>query len=275
MPTVQPRRVSAITMPRREDSLIAEIERDALDDHVPLARTLRKCIVLGGKSGSVELRDWASRELQGYLGTDDLPSYRVIGAPLMVDGIAGNHQVTGQQFPASGIPEFAREVVSERLELRHGVGGLEALIEQDTIKLQPPGASDLVRIMNSESENPYQHIVSLYWSVSGVAVRGVLDHIRTALTQLVAEVRSSMSPTDTLPSADAADQAVSVVVTGRRARVNVASVQASGRATATMTTEAGPAEESGFWTRARRIGAFVVGLAGVIAAVLAVAEFVH
>jgi hypothetical protein len=37
---------------RRDDSLIEEIERDALDESVPLAAALRKCVVLGGKSGS-------------------------------------------------------------------------------------------------------------------------------------------------------------------------------------------------------------------------------
>ena len=40
--------------------LIAEIEGDALDDHVPVATALRKCVVLGGRSGSEELRDWAT-----------------------------------------------------------------------------------------------------------------------------------------------------------------------------------------------------------------------
>lgn len=53
-------------MARREDSLIAEIERDALNERVAVATALRKCIVLGGKSGSEALRDWASRELKGY-----------------------------------------------------------------------------------------------------------------------------------------------------------------------------------------------------------------
>lgn len=261
---------------RREDTLIAQIERDALDDGVPVATALRKCIVLGGKSDSEQLRDWATRELQGYHGQDDLPDYRVIAAPLVIDGIAGNYQVTRQPFPPSALPDFAREHISERLELRDGVGSLEALAQQAEIKLAPPMATDLARYMNAQDDNPYQHIISIYWIVSPSAVRGVLDQVRTALTQLVAELRANMSGGEDVPSAEAANQAVSVVVTGKRSQVNVTTAQASGPGTAATATapDAQPEPEaSGFWTRSRKIGAFIVGLASVVAAVIAVIEF--
>lgn len=193
----------------------------------------------------------------------------------MVDGISGNHQVTNQQFPPSGLPDFAREHISEKVELRDGVGGLEALAQQPEIKLQPVMAADIARIMNAESENPYQQIISLYWSISPSAIRGVLDQIRTALTQLVAELRASMSGDDDVPSAEAADQAVSVVVTGKRARVNVTTAQARGaQATATVSADSVHEPESGFWTRWRKIGAFVVGLATITAAAVAIIELV-
>lgn len=49
-------------MPAQRPSLLAEVERDLLDGK-PLADLLRKCVILGGRSGSHELRDWASKEL--------------------------------------------------------------------------------------------------------------------------------------------------------------------------------------------------------------------
>jgi AbiTii len=260
----------AVPVARREQNLVAELESDALNESVPLATALRKCIALGGRSGSEQLRDWATRELQGYHGEDDLPEYRVISAPLMVDGIAGNHQVSHQQIPPSTLPEFAREHISERLELRDGVGGLEALAKDDHIKLSPPMAADLTRIMNSESDRN-QHIVSLYWSVSPAAMKGVLDQIRTALTQLIAEITAGMPAGQQIPSAAAADQAVEVVVTGKRNKVIVNTIQAAGQG-ATVDAEADPKEESGWWTTSRRLGAFIVGLAGVVAAVVAVIQ---
>lgn len=260
-------------MAKRETSLIDQIERDALDDNVPVATTLRKCVVLGGKSGSEELRDWATRELKGYHGEDDLPSYRIVPAPLRVDGISGNYKVERQAFPPSGLPDFAREHIKDEVELRDGAGSIEALLDLAEIKLSPPMASDLVSLMNGSNDIPYRHIDSLYWQVSHAAIRGVLDQIRTALTQLVAELRATMSGDDDVPSADEANQAVDVVVTGKRANVNVTTAHATG-ANTSASAGSGPAQpqESGFWTRWRRIGAFVVGLASIVGVVIAAIE---
>ena len=51
---------------RTDQPLLAQIGRDALDDRVPLATTLRKCIALGAQARNDELRDWVSKELDGY-----------------------------------------------------------------------------------------------------------------------------------------------------------------------------------------------------------------
>jgi hypothetical protein len=94
----------------------------------------------------------------------------------------------------------------------------------------------------------------------------VLDLIRTALTTLVAELHSSMGAEDVLPTAAAADHAVNVVVTGKRANVQVINAQATGdgaNATATVAAQPPPASEPGWWTTSRRVGAFIVGCAGV------------
>lgn len=260
----------------REDDLIEQIERDALDESVPLATALRKCVVLGGKSGSEELRDWATRELKGYYGedSDKLPDYRVVPAPLMLDGVSGNVQIRQQQLAPTALPDFAQEHIKEEVQLRDGVGGIEALLQQAEIKLMPKMAADLARVMNADSGNPFQQIVSIYWAVSPAAVRGVLDQIRTSLAQLVAELRATMSSDDAVPSAEAANQAVEVVVSGRRSKVNVTTAQATGTGSTAATTASDQpgSAESGSWTRGKRIGGVVVGLATIAAAVFAAIE---
>jgi hypothetical protein len=261
-------------MARRNHNLLVQIERDVLDESIPLANALRKCVVLGGQSGSEQLRDRATRELQGYHGDAEVPDYRMIGATLQIDGIAGNYRITGQQFAPSELPDFAQEHISEDLQLRDGVGGLEALSQQASIKLMPRGGNDLVRLMNSENEAPFQHINALYWSIAPSAIRGVLDYIRTALAQLVAELRANMGQEEEIPSTEAADQAVNVVVTGKRSQVKVVAAQSSGNNSIAAATadEQSTAHDSPFWTRSRRIGAFIAGLATVVGAVAAVIQ---
>jgi hypothetical protein len=116
-------------------------------------------------------------------------------------------------------------LVSERLELRYGVGSLEALLQQADIKLQPPGASDLVRLMNAQDGTM---IMALYWGVSHAAIHGALDQVRTALTRLVVELKDSMGDGDDIPDANAANQAVNVVINGQGSSVQITTAQARG-----------------------------------------------
>jgi len=128
--------------------------------------------------------------------------------------------------------------------------------------------NEIARVMNHNSGNPSQQILSVYWAVAPPAVRALLDQIRTALTKLVAELRANTPPGHE-PSGQAADQAMSFVVTGRRAKVNVTATQASGTgAMATTAATNGPHAESGFWTTSRKVGAAVVGLATIAGAIL-------
>lgn len=258
-------------MGRREANLLVQIEKDALDESVPLATALRKCVVLGGKSGSEQLRDWATRELQGY-EQKEVPDYRVVGAPLQIDGFSGNFQFSRKQFPPSELPDFVQEHITEEVELREGVGGLEALANRSEIKLMPMMGGDLVRVLNSEIEDPSQHIDRIYWNVSPSALHGVLDRIRTGLAQLVAELQAGMTDNEDVPSPEAANQAVRVVVTGKRSQVNVTTAQtsgASGTAVARSDEDSPLLIDSPFWTNSRRIGAFVVGGATVAGAIIA------
>jgi hypothetical protein len=126
--------------------------------------------------------------------------------------------------------------------------------------------------MNAESGNPNQRILAIYWGVAPAAIRGMLDQIRTSLTQLVAEIRATMASDEDLPSPQATDQAVSVVVTGKRSKVSVTTAQAAGPGSTATTNSTHPAQppESGWWARYRKPGAFLVGAAAIVGAVAAV-----
>ena len=220
--------------------------------------------------GSEALRDWATRELDGYYGVDELPDYRVVPAAIQLDGMVPGGQITGQGVPPSALPEVARGRIKEEVSLRDGIGQIEELAKRTEIKLGLPGGGDLARVMNAERGDPYQHIDRVYWSVAPVAVRGVVDHVRTSLVKLVAEIRAGTPEGDAVPSKAAADQAMTFLVTGKRARVNVNAAQASGTGSSATTSVAPtPEPERGFWTTWRKIGAAAVGIATIAGAVLA------
>ncbi|MEI2640138.1 MAG: hypothetical protein V9F03_14255 [Microthrixaceae bacterium] len=250
-------------------SLLSEIEAAVASD-APLAGTLRKCVLLGGKAGSPSLRDWATRELKGYSdeSTASIPSYRTVPSLLFVDGISGNYRIKGEAIALSSLPDFAQEVLREEIALPQGVGELEALLresEDGQIQFAIPSGMELARYMNGTSGDSYRWIERIYRAVGTVSVEGVLDHVRTVLAELVAEMRVS-TPSSSEPSSDIANQAVNFVVKGIGSRVTV---QQSVR----DSTLHGRPEESGFWTVSRKVVAAVVGGASFVASVLAVAQW--
>jgi hypothetical protein len=189
---------------------------------------------------------------------------------IMCNAVSGNTIITGQPFGSNGLPDFVREHISEEVTLRAGVGEIEAMVKQaeasdkHAVHLSLPGADLIGAAIDRASRNPFQHITALYWSVSSSSLRGVLDQIRTTLAELVAEMTAGLPTSRDIPSADLAAQAINVAVHGNKSRVQVSSANAGDQGTAI----AGPSDtESPFWTRSRRIGAIVVGLATVIAAV--------
>jgi hypothetical protein len=217
-----------------ESNLLAEVQRDALNAQAPLADTLRKLVALGGEVGSTELREWAGLELRGYLGVE-VPEYRKPGAILQVDAIVGNMQITGQQISARELPESAQKL-GEAVQLPHPVAEIEAMLDRastdsGSIKLTIPMAQEVALLWNHESEDAFQHVNSIYFSVSAPALSGVLDRVRTTLVELVAEMRAGMPASAEAPSREVADHAVNVVVHGEGHSVNVTTAAASGSGT--------------------------------------------
>lgn len=106
--------------------------------------------------------------------------------------------------------------------------------------------------------------------MSAVALRGVLDQIRTTLVELIAEMRAGMPETADKPSAAVADHAVNVVVHGHEARVSVNAAQASGGGTHQVTATPSASPSRSPW---RRVGALTVGIATIIGALIALAQW--
>jgi hypothetical protein len=215
-------------MAKSTSGLLAQIEDGALDSRTPLADVLRQCVALGGRAGSEKLRDWARRELDGYAdGEDQLPKYRIIPAAIAVDGANIRWQFTGHQISTMELPEFARDVIKAEAPLPHCVAELEGMVASgETIKLQHPGMPGLVSYMNSKADYGTA-IHAMYWKVTRASIQGVLDTIRTTLVSLVAEMRAV--GVEEMPTAEAADQAVNVVLhNAKRSTITVNTNQTSG-----------------------------------------------
>jgi AbiTii len=265
-------------MRKRDRGLIGEIERGALDERTPIGAVLRKCVILGGRAGSEELRTWATRELQGYGPDDELPDYRVIPTAIKIDFENVRFRVIGQRISPHDLPDVVREHVDETLRLRMGIGEIEALARRPDdgkgLRVSLPGGADIATMMNHAIGDPYQHIQEVYWSVSPISLRGVIDRVRTTLTALVAELVATMPDEQDIPSSAVAAHAVNVAVHGRRSSVTVNAAQASSGGHSSMTAPAsGQDTDFSLWKRLRRPGVILVGAAAIAGAIAAFGQW--
>lgn len=258
-------------MARRAGDLLTEIQRDAINESKSLTSALMKCISLGGLAGSADLREWASRELNGYPNRQDLPDYRIITAPLLMDGFAPGVQFRGKQVTVIDLPEETRDDISDELRLTAGVGEIEGLIRQadargGSIPLGPSAGAELALWMTHEIGR--YHVERVYWSVNAAVLRGVISVMRAKLVELMAEMRAGTTGQQAVPPPEVAEQAFQFVLHGKGHRVTIATSGEGG--TAIAQSQSGDPEDSGFWTTSRRIGAAIVGLAGIITAIVTV-----
>ena len=87
------------TMVKRGSAdLLVEIKSGAIDSASNLPDLLRKCVALGGATGSARLREWATQELKGYGADNTLPPYRLASSLLYLD----RSTVGGRNYRAAG-----------------------------------------------------------------------------------------------------------------------------------------------------------------------------
>lgn len=259
----------------RNVDLLTEIEQGAHDPKSDLATLLRKCITLGGLTGSESLRRWATLELKGYDDDEKLPAYREAVAPLLLDGTTFTHHVKGQMVDMMMIPDFAREYVNEDIPFRQPIGEIADLLakaraDDDGIaRLVPPGMSSLIPFINSINTVQSARVERIYWGVSSTVLVRILDVVRTNLVELVAEMRAGMPLGNAVPTREVAEQAMGVVVGGKRNRVVVNQIQ---QANDVVTTTGGAGAAGGTQpeSSSRRLMWWLVGISTIVAAAAAV-----
>jgi hypothetical protein len=213
-------------------SPLARLEQDVVDDSVSLASLLRQVMVIGGRAGSAEARLWAKQELEGY--SDDpesVPDYRTFSAQLRIDGQMGFARIT-QPISPYVLPEAAREGMAGAVSLPWPVREIEATVAAadpaGVIQLSRPHSTDLAVAMTIEQQRMRGtedvRIDSVYWAVAPSTLVGMLDRIRTRLTEFVSELRAAMPPGEDEPTAEQVTQVIQLVwvTAGDGSPVNIA-----------------------------------------------------
>lgn len=244
--------------------------------------------MLAGYARHEELRAWALKELEGYAASDELPSYRKVPAALevVVDLYLPGQIIRDntQRVSPNQLPQHAQDRgIGESAPIRQGVRELEALVartDRAAVRLSPPGSAEYALLMTQEQHqqgNEGSQITSLHWDVSVASIAGVLDQIRTRLTQFVAEVRAAMPPGQQNPNPaqiDSAAQQALNITGGDGSTFNIVAPNAKadrgGTASANV-NEPAPATPQPWWHRTSVIWGAIASLGTVAGVIVTVA----
>lgn len=220
-------------------SLVHEIESRLFDESISTAALLRMCIVLGGRSGSQALRAWASRELNGYVG-EPVSVYRAVAASVYGVVLVGQQRVVAHPVSLAGLSELARRAgVREIVELHQGIGELEELAQtaEGSVRFSIPAASLLVAEINRYADVSRREVLTVYYSVTTAAIRGIVERVKAALAELIGEILIESPTEDEGRLKDIVDHAVTYIITGDRASVSISSVGSAGSVLAVQSAE--------------------------------------
>jgi len=261
-----------VTPPDVTVELLQEIQAAALDPNRPVTEALRLCMAAGGKLGSVELRDWARRELQGYKTEDELPEYRQLSAVLLMDYFNGAMTATGQQVTPWMLDEDAREYM-HRFPVRWSIAEVEdaATGTKESLRFTSEGSGYFAAmITRNEPNNTFLRVHAVYWTVARSLFVGVVDQVRTRLVEFVSEFDIAVTKQGARPGAAAAHALSVVMGDGNMVMLTTAGGDVSNSATSSAPAMSPPRWwERGWWTVWRTVGATAVGVATIVGTLIA------
>ena len=202
------------------------------------------------------------RELRGYDGVADLPDYRRIRGPLCADTVTATSQVRGQRISSRQLPEFAREHISEEIEIRDSVPTLQNMADSaertnETIRVSPHGAAEIANYMSAQQ--PGMQVMRLYWNLDPSAVRAITERVCTDVIAMVSEIKAGIEPGQEFPSREVVTQAIDVVVNGNHNRVILRDV--------TQSQDSTPIKDGSGSSRLRKLW-WVAGIIGTLGALV-------
>lgn len=260
-------------MQSRARSLLTDIEIGVLSSDAPLSDVLRKCVMFGGYTKSAALQQWAKNELDGYAHGEnkDLPDYRVVVGKLhLAQALPGGLRPV--PISSHQLPDQISKLVNENYEIRNGVASIEnhiAEAENGFVPLNVRGGAMLAEILTKQTNQPGVVYVDLFISIATTSLNDILHSVRDKLVALVAEIVQTLPDEEAAPSPAAVANAVAVHITGESVgNVTVTTNQASGASTIHAGTASAAEHDGRFWTRGRKLAAFLVGLVTVIAGVV-------
>lgn len=172
--------------------IIAQIQKMAIDSHVPLSDLLRRCLVLSYKIHLDDFSKWARFELDGYPVDEEIPQYRTEGAIYLATYTNGFYTYKNQPLPLIRLPEYLRKrlLVFKLLSPIKAVEDLAEKTNKESEGLYLQVDPDIVSLVDQEIKITETYKVeNIVQCVSESFIVGVLESVRNKVLDFILRIQ--------------------------------------------------------------------------------------
>ncbi|MCH8878080.1 MAG: hypothetical protein IIA89_14880 [Chloroflexi bacterium] len=167
--------------------ILAQIQKDILNQEVPISAILRKAKVLAAQLESSELQEWASGELDGYQNLDSLPDYRLLSTSASGQWTNGYWTLNDRSVPMYKIDDEDLKKWLTTYPVYSGIRTVENLVADLGEKriMFPP---EIVALVNNEVGEQGYGYSTLHYNLDSTVFDQILDIVRNRLLDFILQL---------------------------------------------------------------------------------------
>jgi hypothetical protein len=117
--------------------ILEEIIENLSDSNFQITSALIKTKILLHKIGRKDLSEWVNNEINGYVGKENLPEYRIIPSIVLANFESFSHRATSHPIPLHHLDQNTREAL-QNICIRQSLASIEKLLLSETKNFQNP-----------------------------------------------------------------------------------------------------------------------------------------
>jgi hypothetical protein len=173
----------------------SRILKELANNEVSIEVALSRLMLIASDIDNIELKDWATKELNGYGVDDNCPIYRyIVSANVVFSGISGNFQLTNTPLPLISLPKEIYDNMLSPVAVRDSIAKIAHIFESKREGLH----LDLTFYAGIIYERLGIQCTSVKQNFDYTHYGGILNALRTKLLNVFIELDKSLGNLDEL-----------------------------------------------------------------------------
>jgi len=140
------------------NSLVLELQKDALDKNTRVSDLLRKAFVVSKKLSIIKIEEWLENELNGYPSNSNIPDYRTVHGQIKVWNPYQGWQPLNFSNPKEA------EILSKR-KINQSIGELDSIVENNkNVDLQVPFSQENINKIMKSMDTPLHPVLFISYT---------------------------------------------------------------------------------------------------------------